>query len=576
LRLKGRAVTYNSEGLPTGFLAREEGGSARKRPGSWARLLVGALVLAVALFALVAADYALGRGEIHRGVAVGEVAVGGMSRQEARAALEERAAEQLREIPLRGRGDRAIAAEEVGLRLDAEATVERAYSVGREGSVFERVRQRAGAVLGGSEGMQVEPVVDYEREALRAEIEGLAAELDSGSSEAGVRLTGSGAGLFQSPEAYRIDVEASVQSVERVIRSLGGEAELVGASESELGAAEEERALKRARRAVEEPLVLAYGDGRWTLSTERLAAYLRLSGGEVELDRAALGGELENALGALEREPADARMVSGESGSVEVEPSSSGREVLMERLLDEIQAGIFEGRHRYEVPTSTVGPDLTTEEAEAAKPNTMLGEFETGYRVYDEPARVRNLGTASEAVDGTILAPGETFSFNAAAAPLARYEPSDVIVDGQLDTALGGGLCQVASTLYMAANYAGLEIVERHPHYAELPYIRPGFDATVWFGSLDLKFRNDTGGYLLLEERVDEESGEVAARIYGQPTGREVEMASRRLSDSGETTRWRSTREVLENGRVVERGALNTDTYQPLQPAAPAPTGRGA
>ena len=178
-------------------------------------------------------------------------------------------------------------------------------------------------------------------------------------------------------------------------------------------------------------------------------------------------------------------------------------------------------------------------------------------------------------MDGTILAPGETFSFNAAAAPLSRYEPSDVIVNGRIDTALGGGLCQVASTLYMAANYAGLEIVERSPHYAELPYIRPGFDATVWFGSLDLKFRNNTGEHLLIEERVDEDSGEVVARVYGKPDDREVQMESRKLSDSGDTTRWQATRRVIEDGEVVESGQISTDTYQALQPGAPAPRGLG-
>ncbi|MDN5698662.1 MAG: VanW family protein, partial [Rubrobacter sp.] len=271
----------------------------------------------------------------------------------------------------------------------------------------------------------------------------------------------------------------------------------------------------------------------------------------------------------------EADLASGERGSVEVEPGRVGTEADLRELLDDIEAGIFEGKHRYEVPTSRIQPEFTSAEAEAAKPNTLIGEFETGYEVYEEPNRIENLKTASDAVDGTILAPGETFSFNAAAAPLSRYEPSGVIVDGSLDTALGGGLCQVASTLYMAANYAGLEIVERSPHYAELPYIRPGFDATVWFGSLDLKFRNNTGEYLLLEESVDEQTGEVVARVYGQPDDREVQMDSRKLSESGDTTRWQATRKVTQDGQVKESGPISTDTYQALQPDAPAPTGLG-
>ncbi|WP_152670716.1 VanW family protein [Rubrobacter aplysinae] len=576
-------MSYSKEGIPAGFLARGEAEKpGRVIPG---RVAVAAGIFAALLCALVAADYLLNSNEIHRGVSAGEVDLGGMTRSEARAALEDHASEKLNEIALKGAGERAvIPAGEIGLRLDAATTAGRAYAVGREGGVFARLRQRAGAALGLT---QIPPAVDYRPDDLRAEVEGVASRLGGGSPASpgapgsgggsAVRLAGSGVELVAFREGYEVEVGATVESAERAIRDLSPDAELAGQkTKSGLDASGREEALQRARRAVGEPLVLARGDRRWTLSSERVAGSLRLSDGDLELDRKALGGELSAALGTLEREPVSARLVSGERGGVEVEPAESGQEVQTERLLDEIGAGIFEGRHRYEVPVSTMAPDFTTQEAEAARPNTMLGEFKTSYRVYDEPPRVENLRTASGAVDGTILAPGETFSFNAATAPIQRYEPSAVIVDGKIDTALGGGLCQVASTLYMAANYAGLEVVERSPHYAELPYIRPGFDATVWFGSLDLKLRNNTGGYLLLEESVEEETGEVVSRVYGQPTDREVEMSSRKLSDNGETTRWRSTRKVVEDGSVVENGALNTDTYKPLEPEAPAPTGRGA
>lgn len=574
---KGRdAVNYREgfEGVPPGFLAR--GGESRRAPLVNGRtVMVAAIVVAVLCVAAVA-DYVLSQGEIYWGVRVGSMDVGGMSRSEATAALDERASDSLGEISLRGAGDAegaAIPADEIGLRLNAAATAERAYAVGREGGAIGRAWRRI-AVLGAG---GIDPVVDYDPGALRSEVEQVSERLGGNSIESGVRLGGGEVELVEGRGGYRVDEAATVEEVEGAIRDLSGEADLIGETvEPGLGAPEGGEALRQARQALEEPLILAHGDSRWTLSSERVAEYLRVSDGGMALDREALAAELSNTLGALERAPTDARMVSGERGSVEVEPSASGSEVRMERLLDEIGSGLAEGRHRYEVPVSTLEPDLTTEAAEAARPNTMLGEFQTSYRVYDEPPRVANLETASEAVDGAILAPGETFSFNEAAAPIRRYEPSAVIVNGRIDTALGGGLCQVASTLYMAANYAGLEVVERNPHYAELPYIRPGFDATVWFGSLDLKLRNNTGGYLLLEEKVDESTGEVVARVYGQPTGREVELSSRKLSDNGETTRWRSTRKVVEDGRVLENGTLNADTYQPLKPQAPAPTGRGA
>ncbi len=531
--------------------------------------LIG-LVAAVAIF-----DYLENSGEIHSGVRVGEVSLGGMEPDDARQKLQEHASQNMSSLELRGdSAEVRIPAEEIGLRVDARESVRRAYSVGREGNVFARVRDRAAATL---RIASVEPAVEYRRADLGAEIERLAAQTEREPREASLSITGSEVGVDGGSEGYRIDADATLDNAGSALSDLRSVAEVSGETlEPRVTTAEAERAAGQAERAVGESLVLESGGERWTISADRVEASLGVSGeGEAVLRREALGAEISEALGPLEREPVEAELVSGERGSVEVEPGRSGREVELRELLDRIEAGIFEGDHRYEVPVSRSEPEFTAAEAEAARPNTLIGEFETGYEVYEEPNRIENLKTASEAVDGTILAPGETFSFNAAAAPLSRYEPSDVIVDGRLDTALGGGLCQVASTLYMAANYAGLDIVERSPHYAELPYIWPGFDATVWFGSLDLKFRNNTGEYLLIEESVDEQTGEVVAHIYGKPDDREVRMDSRKLSGSGDTTRWQATRRVTEGGEVVESGPISTDTYQELQPGAPAPTGLG-
>src|SRR5919112_814317 len=129
----------------------------------------------------------------------------------------------------------------------------------------------------------------------------------------------------------------------------------------------------------------------------------------------------------------------------------------------------------------TEEPELTSAEAESLKPTTLLGKYRTDYRETSDKSRerVENLEIASNAIDGTFLAPEEVFSLSELAAPLS-YNETKVIIEGKEEKGDGGGLCQVSSTLYMAANYAGLEMVERHPHAAQLPYIRPGLDATVW------------------------------------------------------------------------------------------------
>jgi len=208
----------------------------------------------------------------------------------------------------------------------------------------------------------------------------------------------------------------------------------------------------------------------------------------------------------------------------------------------------------------------SAEEAGASEATVLLGEFFTDYAWDPDEGRQANLKIASEAIDETVLAPGEEFSALSVLAPL-EYKPAKVFANGGVDYEIGGGLCQVSSTLYMAAHYAGLEIVERNPHYAELPYIRPGFDATVWFGGagiepLDMRFKNTTDGNILIREFVNED-GFLVAEIYGEePSNKVVSMDSEKIKEDLEKgIEWATYKKVIEDGEVVEDGTLFKTTY---------------
>lgn len=172
------------------------------------------------------------------------------------------------------------------------------------------------------------------------------------------------------------------------------------------------------------------------------------------------------------------------------------------------------------------------------------------------------------AQNGTLLAPEEVFSMNGTVSGL-EYNEAKVIVGGAETEADGGGLCQVTSNLYNAANFAGLDVIERTPHSAQLPYIRPGMDATVWWGGpgeeddLDMKFQNTTSGYLLLREFVAED-GFVRAEIWGRPMGIEVEMTSKPVRMTKGDSEWVTYQRVEKDGEVVFNGVLHKDTYEPL------------
>jgi vancomycin resistance protein YoaR len=128
----------------------------------------------------------------------------------------------------------------------------------------------------------------------------------------------------------------------------------------------------------------------------------------------------------------------------------------------------------------------------------------------------------------------------------------------------GGGLCQVTSTLYNAVLYAGLEITERAPHYSQLPYIRPGMDATVWYGGvgpeddLDMKFKNTTDGYVLLEEYVAGD-GYIYANVYGVPDKVEVQMSSEPIYKEEDSSKWVTYYTRTDDGKVVYQDQWETE-----------------
>lgn len=212
----------------------------------------------------------------------------------------------------------------------------------------------------------------------------------------------------------------------------------------------------------------AYAVGRQGGILQRLGARMKATAGMVRVpllidqNRERLRDGLSGVFAALAVEPTEAGFeVKGDE--VSVTESRAGQQADEEKLLDDVEAGLSEGRREYEVSIVTDEPRLTTEEAESLKPTELLGSYRTDYSVVpDDGMRVENLGISSGAVDGTLLAPGEVFSMNGKVAAL-DYNEAKVIMDGAETKADGGGLCQVTSTLYNAANFAGLDTYSSAP-----------------------------------------------------------------------------------------------------------------
>ena len=169
-------------------------------------------------------------------------------------------------------------------------------------------------------------------------------------------------------------------------------------------------------------------------------------------------------------------------------------------------------------------PSLTQSDLEAVLFRDTLYSYGTVYAY--NTGRTENLRLACQAIDGTVIQPGDVFSFNDVVGERTAakgYQEAVVYVNGNSEPALGGGICQVASTIYYCCLYADLEIVEREEHMYFVTYVPGGLDATVYWGSVDFKFRNSTDYPLRVDAWLD--NGMVNIALVGTDvTGNYVEI----------------------------------------------------
>ena len=547
-------------------------GSAGRRKRSLLTKIAGPLVIICAILAvLVAADHWMNSGKIYGGVEVGSVELGGKTPSEAKDVVQERTSGALNEFEFSGsEGESTFTSKEMGVDFDVAATVDDAYSVGRRGNLLDRLTERAKAAYG---TITIPPKVDYSPQIAQDKVRNLAAKLNQEPQKASVRIVGSEVQVNSSTEGYKLDFPATVENVNQSVDDMSGKVDIVGKKLApEITTQEADAAAEKARNAMDGQLVFDAEGKQWTLSPADVGSALKVEpkNGElqVSLNRKVMKDRLANVYSDLTVEPVEAGYeVNG--NQVTVTESTTGKSIADKKLLGSIESNIFQGQREYQVPVITTKPDLTTARAEELKPTDLLGDYRTNYAIVpDNGERVANLQIASNAVSGTLVAPGEIFSMNSHVAGL-DYNKTKVIIDGQETKADGGGLCQVTSTLYNAANFAGIDVIERSPHYSQLPYIRPGMDATVWFGdaygngALDMKFQNNTDGYLLLQEYVSND-GYIYAEIYGKPNGTQVQMTSKPVYMGTGSSEWITYQTVTKNGEVIQDGQLHKDSYRAL------------
>lgn len=218
----------------------------------------------------------------------------------------------------------------------------------------------------------------------------------------------------------------------------------------------------------------------------------------------------------------------------------------------------------YVIPLKIIKPEITTNMIGAEAFPDLISNFSTRYS-QRQVDRTTNLRLASEKINGTVIMPGEIFSYNTVVGKRtieAGYKEAPIYVNGQVEDGLGGGICQVSTTLYNAALYANLEIVERRNHQFIPSYAGAGLDATVVYGSIDFKIRNNRNYPIKIVCSV--ENGICNFELYGlkEQTEYEVIVGANIISRSATWIKSKTYRTLKLNGEEIKTELLSADTYK--------------
>jgi vancomycin resistance protein YoaR len=507
-------------------------------------LLIFSLVAALAGYQFMTQD------QIHAGLApIYGVQISGMTRSEAVLALSQQNtySDQARFTFTYQSQNWAFSGQEIGLTFDSAATVEEAFQVGREGTLAQNMLKQWRVWR---EGYQVAPVISYNRSQAEAQLQALAQNyinqpvqdatltLQSGQ----IRTTGSQVGL-------EVDIPATLAALEQAITTLQTESQIpLVVKEQAPTLADAEAAGQRATLALDPrgvtffiPAELGADAGPWTAQPDSIENMLRIERLDnpdgtaaydvyVTLDQARdfLTGLSEE----LSRPAQDSRFIfNDQTKQLEViESSVNGRSLNIEATLAGFSSAVFSSDNRMVgLVFDEVVPTVNNNASAAELGINELVYEATTYYLGSPSSRRANIQVAAAKFHGIVIPPGGEFSFNEWLGEVdlgEGYEEALIIVGGQTITGVGGGICQVSTTVFQAAFYSGFPILERYPHGYRVAYYETGegvgMDAAVYSPTVDFRFKNDSPHHLLIETYVRPANNTISVRFYSTDMGRRV------------------------------------------------------
>lgn len=266
----------------------------------------------------------------------------------------------------------------------------------------------------------------------------------------------------------------------------------------------------------------------------------------------------------INKDPVDA-LFSFQNGKVTAfRPSSEGQMVDIDKIKDILTSKFKELTSAQNpkiieipIPIKIIKPKVTTDSANDLGIKELIG-IGTSLFAHSIQSRIFNITLASERINGALIGPNEIFSFNKALGDVSSftgYKQAYVIQNGKTVLGDGGGVCQVSTTFFRAILNAGLPIIERNAHAYRVGYYEqdgpPGMDATIYVPTVDLKFKNDTKNYILVQTLVDPDLSQLSIFLYGTSDGRKVEISNPTI-----TNRLPPPEDLYQDDPTLQKGVI--------------------
>ncbi len=442
---------------------------------------------------------------------------------------------------------------ELGMFFSPQYNAEIAFNMGREGNIARRIAAqiqilRHGIILAPQFVMDEQTGSEY--------LIGLAAEVNQPVMEASLELDGLEVLVQPGQIGREMDIQASLDVVALQMESMQNGSIPLIVTETYPAILDVTAQAEFARQILSQPLMLQIPDaadndpGPWSIQPDKLVQMMvieRVSTGNgddyrIALDSEALREYLVGRAGTINQAPQNARMYFDDETEelVLIEDDQTGLELDIDQSIIDIQAQLSEGKHQIDLSVEKTFPAVTSEHTAEELGITELVSSQTSYYYGSDPARINNIATAAAKFQGVFVAPGETFSMVDQLGDISLdegYSEAWIILGDRTIKGVGGGVCQVSTTLFRTVFFGGYPVVERHPHAYRVGYYEQradqshdpkltGLDATVYVPIVDFRFTNDTDHWLLMETYVYEGYRQLVWKFYSTDDGRSVDWST--------------------------------------------------